>query len=128
MSTETDIKLARYKEVAREADDMGRVISVRRLRPSEQIRITEMSPLLEGNVETSPVNGATVQIPRRAPFLVVASVCMIDDMPITFPRNRGELDAILDRLDNEGLAAAIKAYGTLAIESEVPPMDAAKNL
>ena len=130
MLTESEIKLARYKETAKEADEFGRVIAVRRLRPSEQIKVTEMTQNLDGVTENTTESGTVVQIPNRAPFLIVAAVCQIDDTYIPFPRNRGELDAILDRLDNEGLKAAITAFGKLAESStvNVPPMDAAKNL
>jgi hypothetical protein len=42
-------------------------------------------------------------------MIVAASVCEIDSIPIPFARNRPELDSIADRLDEEGLAAAMKA-------------------
>jgi hypothetical protein len=56
---------------------------------------------------------------------------MIDEVRIPFPRNRAELNAIYDRLDREGLAAAGMAAGRLA-EGDVDAdhakgIEAAKN-
>jgi hypothetical protein len=43
MPTESEIKVARYQKVEKEPDGLGRVIGVRRLKPSEQTRV---SPVL----------------------------------------------------------------------------------
>lgn len=136
MPTESEIKLARYSEVAKEADDFGRVIGVRRLRPSEQTKIAGYTSELTGYDEQITAKGEKIQIPHRMPMILAAAVCLIDDSHIPFPRSRGELDAIYDRLDVEG----IKAAGTAFIKLEggrrptdendvvVGPLDETKNL
>jgi hypothetical protein len=53
-------------------------------------------------------------MPHRLPLQVAAAVCEIDGIRIPFPRSRGELDAIYDRLDGEGVAAASVAFARLA--------------
>lgn len=132
MSTESEIKLARYSEVTKEADEMARVIGVRRLKPSEQTKIAGMTSELSGYDEMTNDKGVKIQIPHRMPLLLAAAVCMIDDSHIPFPRNRGELDAIFDRLDKEGIAAAGKAWVKLNPrtddDDDVSAFDSAKNL
>lgn len=113
MSTESDVKLARYNEVIKEADEFGRLIGIRRLKPSEQTKVAGMAPELTGYDEMTNDDGKMIRIPHRLPLSLAASVCMIDDAHIPFPRNRGELDAIYDRLDAEGIAAATAAYARL---------------
>lgn len=113
MPTESELKLARYKQIERESDTVGRVIGVRRLRPSEQGKITEYTAQMNGGEEFAGINGAPVIISHRMQYIVAAMVCEIDSNPVPFPRSRGELDAILDRLDAEGIAAAITAIGRL---------------
>lgn len=107
MSLESETRATRYSEVIKKADKVGRVIGVRRLKPSEQTKLTGMTAELTGYDEmTNPDTQQMVRIPHRMPLMVVASVCLINDDPIPFPRNRGELDAVYDRLDVEGLEAA----------------------
>jgi hypothetical protein len=108
----------RYAKIEREADSVGRLIGVRRLRPSQQTRIAEMTPGLDGDTEMrvlDEMTGAekTISISRRLQITLAASVCEIDNNPIPFPRTRGELDAIYDRLDKEGVEAAMIAYARL---------------
>jgi hypothetical protein len=110
MPTESEVKLARYSETAKEADQLGRVISVRRLKPSEQAKVSGMTSELAGYEEMVNEKGVKVHVPHRMPLMLAASVCMIDENHIAFPRNRGELDAIYDRLDVEGLEAAGKGW------------------
>jgi hypothetical protein len=60
--------------------------------------------------------------------LIAASVCMIDEARISFPRTRGELDAIYDRLDAEGMAAATKAMINLSkVDGVDNPREETKN-
>ncbi len=70
-----------------------------------------MTAGLSGDVEATSADGEEVHVPYRLPFIVAASVRMIDGEHIPFPRSRGELDAIYDSLDIEGLVAACKALG-----------------
>jgi hypothetical protein len=106
MLTESEVKFARYSTVEKEADKFGRVIGVRRLKPSEQTKLSGLTADVSGSDEAINENGEKVTIPHRMPLLIAAAVCMIDDVRIPFPRTRGELDAIYDRLDAEGVAAA----------------------
>ena len=48
MTTESETKLARYKTIEKEADAWGRVIGVRRLKPSEK---TKLTGLIDGHPE-----------------------------------------------------------------------------
>jgi hypothetical protein len=128
MPTETEAKLARYNTVEKEADDFGRVIGVRRLKPSEQTKVAGMTADLTGHEEAMNPEGEKVQVSHRLPLMIVAAVCMIDDARIPFARNRGELDAMYDRLDVEGLAAAGRALMRLnPPEAAGDPLDEAKN-
>lgn len=128
MSTESEVILARYKTVEKEADSFGRVIGVRRLKPSEQAKIAGMCSDLAGNDEVIGPDGEKVQIPHRMPLLIASTVCMIDGTHIPFPRDRRELDAIYDRLDQEGITAAGTALARLSEDDPTVPVDASKNL
>lgn len=96
MSTASEEILARYKKRESETDAFGRLITVRKLRPGEQVALMRM-----GDTEVTPaINTMTVG----------ASVCKIDDLDYTFPKNIGELNAVLNVLDEEGLFAATNAF------------------
>lgn len=123
MSTETEVKLARYGERVKKADKLGRIISVGRLKPSEQVRISQYTSELTGYDEMTNDKGDMVRIPHRLPLIIAASVRMIDDAHISFVRNRGELDAIYDRLDKEGLRAAGEAFAELNPQNEADLSD-----
>ena len=112
MDSSQDIK-NRYSQVERETDSLGRVIGVKRLKVSQQIKISEMTPQLEGEAEMTTQDGRVIRIARRSIPLAAAAVCEIDGDLIPFARNRGELDSIMDRLDDEGLMAAVIAFGKL---------------
>lgn len=127
MTTETEIKLARYGAVEKEADKFGRVIGVRRLKPSEQTKLSGLTADLSGADEMTNEAGDKVAVPHRMPLMIAAAVCMIDEARIPFPRNRGELDAIYDRLDAEGIAAAGAALVRLSEGDVANPMDESKN-
>jgi hypothetical protein len=123
MPTESEIKLARYNKVEREADKFGRLIGVRRLKPSEQTKAAGLTADLSGSDEVLSETGEKILVPHRLPLMIAATVCEIDGDPIPFPRSRGELDAIYDRLDVEGLAAAGTA-ATRLNQAEDAPADA----
>lgn len=129
MSTESEIKLARYSAVEKEADDFGRVIGVRRLKPSEQTKLVGMTSDVVGDDDyTSPDDGSVIKVSHRLPLMIAAAVSMIDEARIPFPKNRGELDAIYDRLDAEGMAAASRAMVRLTSSGpETTTKDDAKN-
>lgn len=136
--TETQILAARYSKRETEADKLGRLITVRRLRPSEEMRVNSYTADLTGKesfdrpqggngINTGP---AKIEISHRMPLMVAASVCEISGVHIPFPNNRAELDSIYDRLDKEGIDAAIAA--TIRLSKEEPSLpeqqDLAKNL
>lgn len=108
--TPSEELIQRYSRVEREADVFGRLIGVRKLKVSQQTKVAEMTPGLEGNSEVRLPDDTVIRISRRSTMLIAAAVCEVDGVSISFPRNRGELDAIADRLDEEGLAAAVMAY------------------
>jgi hypothetical protein len=130
--TPSEELVSRYAKVERQVDAFGRCIGVRRLKISQQTKVSEMTPGLEGEfevtlpaspgIEADPDRGVeaqraqperTVKLSRRTQMLVAAAVCEIDAVQIPFARSRGELDAIADRLDEEGLVAAMVAYARL---------------
>lgn len=127
MTTESEAKLARYSTVEKEADEFGRVIGVRRLKPSEQTKVAGMTADLTGHEDAVTPEGERVKVSHRLPLMMAAAVCMIDDVRIPFARNRGELDAMYDRLDVEGLAAAAKAMARLNPPTVEDPLAEAKN-
>jgi hypothetical protein len=91
--------LDRYAKTKDIADPFGRVLKVRRLRVSEQLRIIKM---------------AETQDPVVISLMTAAaSVAAVDGVPLTFPRAAGELHSIMDALDQEGLQAAGEAYRSL---------------
>ncbi|UGY23720.1 hypothetical protein HU675_0038205 [Bradyrhizobium septentrionale] len=126
--TQSEMIMARYKRIEREADDLGRVIGVRKLRPSEQTKLTGMTPDLAGSGEHITPDGVKHFVPDRLPLAIAAAVCEINSAPIPFPRTRGELDAVFDMLDAEGLAAASRALAKLqTAETQVDSKETAKN-
>lgn len=129
MLTESEVRLQRYKQIEKEGDTLGHVIGVRRLKPSEQTRAMSFTADVTGSDEYEGPGGKKITIPHRMPLMVAAAVCEIDGIPIAFPRNRGELDSIYDRLDEEGLAAASKAMAKLQGigDGAEGGLDAAKN-
>jgi hypothetical protein len=127
MTTESEAKLARYGTVEKEADAFGRVIGVRRLKPSEQTKVAGMTSDVSGSDEIITPGGVKIMVPHRMPLSIAAAVCLIDDVRIPFPKSRGELDAIYDRLDAEGLTAAGAALVRLSDDEPEKPLDEAKN-
>lgn len=133
MGTESEMRIARYRQTETEQDDLGRIIGVRRLRPSEQGRLQGMTNDLSGSEEIiDPITGDKSSFDRRMPYFIAAAVCKINESHIPFPRNRGELDAIYDRLDLEGIKAASIALGRLMGTSSYgneggDPLEEAKN-
>jgi hypothetical protein len=128
MPTESETKQARYSQIEKEPDAFGRVIGVGRLKPSERAKLAGMTSDLSGYDEITSEDGTKIQVPHRLPLLLAASVRLIGDNPVPFPRDRAMLDAIYDRLDEEGLAAASKAMARLSETDEAPTTpDDAKN-
>ena len=128
--TPSEEKIARYTKIERASDEFGRVIGVHHLRLSQILKVEEMTPALDGASASTDEDGEKIEIPKRTIPFLAAMVCEIDGTPIPFPRNRGELDAILDRLDNEGVRAANAALQKLnppsEKEGEISAIEAAK--
>jgi hypothetical protein len=126
---EVEFRRARYSHIEHEMDALGRMIGVRRLKLSERTRLTAMTPDLSGMDEIQRADGTVMLAPQRAQYFIVAMVCQINDAMFTFPRNRGELDAVLDRLDQEGLDAAAIAVNRILADDEIGDQaEKAKNL
>jgi hypothetical protein len=107
---------ARYIKIERVTDDLGRSIGVKRLKRSEKRKILEMATSDNVNV--------------IADMTIAAAVREIDGSPIPFPKTRAELDAITDRLDDEGVLAASMAFSKilgLDEESKSDAVELAKN-
>ena len=112
LGTKQDI-LDRYNKVEKTADKVGRIIVCGRLRPSQELAVIRMADSQD----------SYVQLVSR----VAASVRKIDDSVFTFPRNRGELDAVIDGLDAEGIEAAMTAFVKLhAVAEEAKEDDGPK--
>jgi hypothetical protein len=126
-TTATEARLARYKQVEREADEWGRIIGVRRLKPSEMGKLTSMIADISGFDEHTREDGTVVKVDRRTPYLVIGMICEIDSAHIPFAKNRAELDSMYDVMDQEGLVAASKAVGRLQIDAVDDPKVEAKN-
>lgn len=122
--THSEELIQRYARVEHERDVFGRLIGVRKLKISQQTKVSEMTPGLEGEAEVTLPDDRVVRISRRAQMLIAASVVEIDGVNYPFARSRGELDAVADRLDEEGLVAAMVAYARFqpkAAEGEEAP-------
>jgi hypothetical protein len=114
---------SKYRAVEREADELGRIIGVRRLRPSEKLRVSGLTPDLDGfdQVEeqvTGPdgqmvKTGNVVPFSHRLPLIIAASVCELNEAKLGFPKTRQDLDGRYDLLDDAGLAAASRAWSRL---------------
>jgi hypothetical protein len=129
-SEEILARRASLNEIVRVTDVLGRLIGVRRLKPSQQLRIEEFSPSLSGTttIVVNPETGETAEIPKRMPLIFAASVCEIDQRPLTFPKTRGELDSVLDMLDEEGIAAVANAFGEIIKKAVGDDGDASKDV
>ena len=125
-SEEIHARQQRYARVEREADATGRLIGVRRLKPSQQIALQELAPGLDGYTTiVDERTGAVINVPKSSPLIMAASVTEIDGVAVPFPQTRGQLNAILDRLDEEGLAAVAAALAKFSVDPEVKSVEAA---
>ena len=117
-SDEIAARAAKYNRIERVSDSLGRVIGVRRLKPSQQLKVEEFAGNLTGTVTmTDDRSGKSIEVPRRFPLMIAAAVCEIDETPVPFPKTRAELDAVLDVLDEEGMAAVVEAFGKINEEN-----------
>lgn len=105
---------AKYERKETVADDYGRIITVRPLTTSQQVKVREMA------VGGDP---GVVGI-----LTLAASVMKIDNAVFAFPRDRKELDGMIDALDEKGLEACATAHLRFVEKTDDEAMDAAKNL
>lgn len=108
--TQAIIKTA--SDTAFKVDSKGRKIVVRRISLLNSFRVSK----LLGSFSENNVALAMAQIS--------AAVCEIDGEIISLPMTERELEFTMQRLDNEGFAAAAEALKTLNPEEGI---DAAKN-
>jgi hypothetical protein len=95
-------------------DKAGRKIALRRVGVVEQLRLYKA---LGGELSA---NDAYMEM-----AFIAASVSMIDDVPVPFPASEAALEAVLERLGRDGLAAVDAA---LPAPSEADVAHAAGNL
>jgi hypothetical protein len=106
---------AKYAKTEKVVDKYGRIITVRLLTVSQRTDIRKWAGTEDAAV--------------MAPMLFAASVCVINDIPYTFPRSEPELKAVMDMLDDDGMLPIAEAYGKLVgVKTEEEELEAAKNL
>ena len=122
MSTYSETVQARYQAKEEERDDFGRVILVQRLRPWDRSNVLKVADSNSGFL-----NGQA---------LVAGSVRSITDEAgkealFAPPRSEDDLQIIINALDDEGLAAATKAFnrimGGTKAGAPVDEVETAKN-
>jgi hypothetical protein len=88
-------------------DDTGRVLKVRKLSALQRVRLFKAEGAI--NSENRMLGSY---------YSTAASVIEIDGAPVPFPSSELQLDALVGRLDEHGLAAAITALIALAPPGE----------
>jgi hypothetical protein len=87
-------------------DTLGRTLALRRLGVLDKLRLFKAAgPALAQN---GPWLGVA---------LLACSVSAIDDVPVPMPGNEQQVEALVGRLGDEGIAAAATALGELAESS-----------
>lgn len=109
MTTASEEILARYQKTFSEADKFGRVITVGPLRPADELRVLRMI--------------GTDERTNQVTYLALASIRKLDDAVISKAQNLGELDALLNKLDREGMDALGAAYRKMK-EADAPESEA----
>jgi hypothetical protein len=106
--------LAREGKTEKAGDSFNRVIVCGRLKPSQEMAVIRFADSDDAYI--------------RFTYRVAASVRAIGDAVYPFPRDRAELESVLDTLDREGLEAASTAFLKIyESEKEAVGGDAAKN-
>ena len=113
--SEQIVKAANFTDTI--TDPVGRALAVRRLNALDKLRMLEV---------VGPENS------RNEAFLGIATVAChvtaIDGDPVAFPRTRGQLDALVQRLDDHGIAAVASALAErFGITESQDGTQAAKN-
>jgi hypothetical protein len=114
--TPTASILARATEQKTVEDKLGRVLAVRRLTALDTLRLFKAAgPVLAQNQPWLGVAGLAV------------SVTAIDGVPIPVPTNETQIEAVVQRLGDEGLAAIADAFEQDAGSTIGTPADNAGN-
>ena len=95
---------ARYSRTETEADTIGRQITVGLLKPDQRYRVLELSDSQSPYVLVPFTNAATVR-----------KIIDVDGKEMLFaaPRDRTDIDIILNVLDDEGMLAVSRALSRL---------------
>ncbi len=95
---------ARYTKVETEVDELGRQITIGLLKPDQRYRVLEMTESTSPYVIMPILQAATVR-----------KITDTDGKDIMFacPKNRTDVDIILNVLDDEGMVAVSRAYARL---------------
>jgi len=125
MATYSETILQRYKAVEEERDTFGRIIKVQRLRPFDDATMRKIA--------------GTEVVGVLSVMAVAACVREIVDEEgksklFAPPRSEADIAIVMNALDEEGIAAALKAYARLRgidLDGDGEPtedvVDAAKN-
>ena len=97
--TPTEIILSRSTEQRSVTDDLGRIITLRRLTALDTLR------LLKAAGPSLAENHAWLDMAA-----IAFSVVSIEGVPVPMPTNEGQLEAVVQRLSDEGMAAAARAF------------------
>jgi hypothetical protein len=96
---------------AREAtivDSRGRLLKIKRLSAIDKVRLFKAAGAV---LSENRVLGGY--------YSTACSVTEIDGMPVPFPSTELQLDALVQRLDEDGLEAAVRALVGLTIDADV---------
>lgn len=104
--TETPSQVVAAKEFESAMDSKGRLITVKRLDALNFYRLTKVMGALSNN-------SATMEMATLA-----SSVTKIDATPVAPPSTEREIEALINRLDFEGIAAAGEALGKLVAKDD----------
>ena len=96
-------------------DTLGRRLVLRRLGALEKLRLFKaVGPQLGQNE------------PYLAMALLASAVVAIDDLPLPAPANEGQIEMIVQKLGDEGLAAVAGAFRAASADKQAA-QDSAKN-
>jgi hypothetical protein len=116
METPSERMLAAAQAGPTVTDPLGRRLVLRRLTALDKLRLLKAAgPALAPNT------------PWMGLALLAASVTAIDDVPVPQPSNEQQIEALVGRLGDEGLATVSEAFAAEE-PSEADAVDAAGNL
>lgn len=113
-TVETPAQVVSAKEYESAMDSKGRLITVKRLDALNFYRLTKIMGAASSNAATMDM------------AILASSVIKIDGAPVTPPSTEREIEALIKRLDFEGIAAAGEALGKL-VAKDGEAIEVAKN-